>query len=155
LLNNIVALHGTKFCFAVPIFIFKYFQDKKKRTASKTPSKPSAGKSTAEAAYFDMMKEKKRLNRLKARAAIAESYEAAMFWRFRREALKAAYLAKGVTVPDVSDIDTSDSPFHSGALARFMSTEESDSDRIVKITFLHFYNFKFFIHLKIRKNGWV
>jgi hypothetical protein len=101
------------------------------------PSTPSAEKSAAEAAYFDMMKEKKRLNRLKARAAIAESYEAAMFWRFRREVLKAAFLAKRVTVPDISDIDTSDSPFHSKALARFMSTEENDSTRVV-ITFLHF-----------------
>jgi hypothetical protein len=85
-----------------------------------------------------MVKEEKRLNRLKARAAIAASYEAAMFWRFRREALKAEYLAKGVTVPNISDIDVSNSPFHSGALGRFLETEEIDSDRKVILTFLHF-----------------
>jgi hypothetical protein len=85
-----------------------------------------------------MVKEEKRLNRLKARAAIAASYEAAMFWRFRREALKAEYLGKGVTVPNISDIDVSNSPFHSGALGRFLETEEIDSDRKVILTFLHF-----------------
>jgi hypothetical protein len=85
-----------------------------------------------------MVREEKRLNRLKARAAIAASYEAAMFWRFRREALKAEFLSKGVNVPDISDIDVSDSPFHSGALGRFLETEEIDSDRIVILTFLHF-----------------
>jgi hypothetical protein len=89
-----------------------------------------------------MVKEEKRLNKLKARAAIAASYEAAMFWRFRREALKAEYLAKGVTVPNISDIDVSNSPFHSGALGRFLETEEIDSDRIVIVTFLHFIFFK-------------
>jgi hypothetical protein len=31
------------------------------------------------------MREKKRLNRLKVKAVIAESYEAAMYWRLRRE----------------------------------------------------------------------
>jgi hypothetical protein len=84
-----------------------------------------------------MVREEKRLNRLKARAAIAASYEAAMFWRFRREALKAEFQAKEVTVPDITDIDVSDSPFHSGALRRFLETEESDSDRNVFMTFLH------------------
>ncbi len=87
---------------------------------------------------MDMVKEEKRLNRFNARAAIAASYEAAMFWRFPREALKAEYLAKGVTVPNISDINVSNSPFHSGALGRFLETEEIDSDRKVILTFLHF-----------------
>ncbi len=67
----------------------------KKRIVSQPPYKPSAGTEASEAAYLDMVREEKRLNRLKARAVIAASYEAAMFWRFRREALKAEFLAKG------------------------------------------------------------
>jgi hypothetical protein len=89
-----------------------------------------------------MVKEEKRLNRLKARAAIAASYEATMFWRFRREALKAEFLAKGVTVPNISDFDVSNSPFHSGVFGRFLETKEIDSDRIVILTFLHFIFFQ-------------
>jgi hypothetical protein len=58
---------------------------------------------------------------------------------------------QGVNVPDISDIDVSDSPFHSGALGRFLETEEIDSDRFVILTFLHFFFItilKLFITLK-------
>ncbi len=115
------------------------FQDKRKRAASQPASAASAGTRSdiVEAAYLDMMRDKKRLNRLKAKAVIAESYEAAKYWRLRREALKAKLLAKGVNVPETSNMDLSDSPFHTGDLGRFIQNDETDTDRIVDSTFLH------------------
>ncbi len=49
--------------------------------------------------------------------------------------MKAELLVKGVNVPE--DIDLSDSPFHTGALGKFIQNGEIDSDRVVLITFLH------------------
>ncbi len=49
--------------------------------------------------------------------------------------MKAELLVKGVNVPE--DIDLLDSPYHTGALGKFIQNGEIDSDRVVLITFLH------------------
>jgi hypothetical protein len=88
-----------------------------------------------------MIKDKVRLNRLNQKALNEVAKEEAMYWRVRREALLAKLHGRGV--PNIKNIDVSDSPLLSGELDKEIWRPENDDTR--KRGCLHFYVFTIYL----------